>query len=97
MRLARVNDPHHASNMLHKARQVKHESVQVSAERLSPLENDAFTEVDNAFVESQLVEFFIDWIYHDFLHMKVMTESPKTFQAAEQSTLLEQKCKRDFT
>ena len=47
-----VNDPHYAFTMLHKARQVKHESVQVYAERLYSLANDAFTTVDKAVVES---------------------------------------------
>ena len=83
--------------MLCKARQVKHESVQVYAERLCDLVNDAFTKVDKAVVESQLVGFFIDGLYHDFLCMKVMRENPKTFQAAVQSALAEQICKRDFT
>ena len=39
LRFADVNDPHHAFTMLHKARQVKHESVQVYAERLHALTN----------------------------------------------------------
>ena len=54
------------------------------------LENDAFAKVDKAVVESQLVGFFIDGLYHDFLCMKVMRENPKTFQAAAQSALAEQ-------
>ena len=54
---AEVNDPHHAFNMLHKARLVKKDSVQVYAERLYALANDAFAEVDKVFVESQLVGF----------------------------------------
>ena len=65
--------------MVHKARQIKNESVQVYAERLHVLANDAFVKVDKAVVESQLVGFFIDGLYHDVLHMKVMRENPKTF------------------
>ena len=61
--------------MLHKARQVKNESVQVYAQRLYALANDAFTKVDKAVVELQLVAFFIDGLYHDFLCMKVMREN----------------------
>ena len=76
--------------MLHKARQVKNEPVQVYAERLYALTNDAFTKVDKAVVESQLVRFYIDGLYHDFLCMKIMREHPKTFQAAVQSALAEQ-------
>ena len=90
MRFAEVNDPHQAFTMLHKARQVKNESEQVYTERLYTLANDAFAKVDEAVVESQLVGFFIDGLYHDFLYMKVMRENPNTFQAAVQSLLTEQ-------
>ena len=90
MRFAEVNDPHHAFTMLHKARQVKYESVQVYAERLYALANDAFAKADKAVVKSQLVGFFIDGLYHDFLHRKVMRQNPKTLQAAVQSALSEQ-------
>ena len=60
MRFAEVNVPHHAFTMLCKARQVKHESVQVYAERLYAFANVAFAKVDEALVESQLVGFVID-------------------------------------
>ena len=46
--------------MLHKARQTKSETVQVYAERLFALANDAFAKVHKGVVESQLVGFFID-------------------------------------
>ena len=58
--------------------------------------NDAFVQVDKAVVESQLVGFFIDGLYHNFLNMKVMTENPKTFQAAVQSPLAEQNLRKKF-
>ena len=76
--------------MLHKARQVNHESVQVYGERLYALANGAFTKGDKAVVESQLVRFSLMGLYHDFLHMKVMRENPKTFQVSVQSALVEQ-------
>ena len=60
VRYAEVNDSIHAFTMLCKARQVKHGSVQAYAERLYALANHAFTKVDKAVVESQLVGFFID-------------------------------------
>ena len=60
------------------------------------LVSDAFKNVCKAFVGSLLVWFFIDGLYHYFLHMKVMRKNPKTFQAAVQSTTAEQICKRDF-
>ena len=69
-------------------RQFKNESVQVYAGRLHALANDTFAKVDKAVVETELVGFSIDGLYHDFLCMKAMRENPpKTFQAAVQSVL----------
>ena len=48
-------------------------------QRLYALANDPFAKGDMVDVESQLVGFFIDGLYHDFLCMKVMTKNPKTF------------------
>ena len=69
---------------------MKSETVQVYSEKLYALANDAFATVDKGVVESQLVGFFIDGLFHDYLRMKVMRENPKTFQAAVQSALAEQ-------
>ena len=80
IRLAEVNDSH-AFTMLHKARQRRSETVQVYAERLYALTNDAFAKVDKGVVESQLVGFFIDGLFHDYLGMKVMQEIHKTVEA----------------
>ena len=76
--------------MLHKARQTKHETGQVYAEQLYTLAHDTFAKLDKTVVESQLVDFFIDGLYHDYLHMKIMRENPKSFQNAVQSALAEQ-------
>ena len=96
VRFVEVNDSHHAFTMLHKARQSKHEKVQIDAERLYALANDAFAKMDKVVVESQLVGFFIYGLYHDFLRMKVMRENPKTFQAAVQSALGEKSLRKRF-
>ena len=45
IRFAEVNYSHHAFTKLHKARQTKNETVQVYAERLYALANDAFAKV----------------------------------------------------
>ena len=96
MRFAEVNDLHHAFTMFHKGRQVKNESVQFYKEILYALANDAFTKVDKAVVESQLVGLFIDGLYHDFLCMKLKGEKPKAFQAAVQSALVGQNLRKRF-
>ena len=59
-------------------------------EGLYAFANNAFTKEDSTVVESQLVGFVTDWLYHDFLCMKVMRENQKTFQTAVQSALAEQ-------
>ena len=69
---AEVNDQHHAFTMLCKAQQHKAETVQVYAERLYALVQDAFEKTNKALVESQLIGFFIDGLYYDFLCMKVL-------------------------
>ena len=67
--------------------------------RLKPFKfilKDAFEKTDKALVESQLIGFFIDGLYYDFLCMKVMGEGPKTFQRAVQSALAEQNFRKRF-
>ena len=83
VRFAKANDPHHAFTMLHKP-------------RLNALAKNAFAKVDKAVVESQLVGFFTDELYHDFLQIKVMRENPKGFQTAVQSGLAEQNLQKRF-
>ena len=51
VRCAEANDPHNVFTMLHKAKQVKHESVQVYIESMYTLEKDTFTKIDKANVE----------------------------------------------
>ena len=60
------------------------------------LAEDALEKTDKALVESHLIGFFIDGLYYDFLHIKVMREGPKTFQQAIQSALTEQNLRKRF-
>ena len=80
IRFAEISDSHHAFKMLCKARQTKSETVKVYADRLYTLANDAFAKVNKGVVESQLVGFFIDDLFHDYLRMNVMRENPKLFK-----------------
>ena len=96
IRYAEVNDSHHAFTVLHKERQTKSETVQVYAERLYALANDVFSTVDKDAVESKLVGFFIDGLFHDYLRMKVMWENPKNFQGSLQSALAERNLRKLF-
>ena len=58
---------------------------------------DAFVKVDKVVVELQLVGFFDDGLHYDFLHMKVMLQNPKTFQAAVQSALAQQNLLKEIS
>ena len=60
------------------------------------LAHDAFAKLDKTVVESQLVGFFINGLYHDYLRMKIMRENPKSFQNAVQSALAEQNLRKRF-
>ena len=83
--------------MLCKARQVKHESVQVYAERLYALANDSFAKVGKAVGESLLVGFFIHLLYYDFLPMKVMRENPKNISGCSTICIGRTKFARDIS
>ena len=96
VRFAEVNYPHHAFTMLHKLRQVKHESVQVYAERLYALANDVLTKVDNTVVESQLVGFFTYGLYMRFSIREGHKRKSKNISGCSKSALAEKNCKRDF-
>ena len=72
------------------------EPAHVYAEMLYALANEAFVKVDKAVVEPELVAFFFDGLYYDFLCMKVIRKNPKEFWAAVQSALAEQNLRKRF-
>ena len=96
IRFDEVNDSHHTFTMLLKIRQTKSETVQVYAEWLYDLANDTFAKVDKGVLESQLVGFFIDGLFHDYSRMKVMRVNPKMFQAAVLFVLAKQNLRKRF-
>ena len=57
VRFAKVNDPVMLLPCCIRQEHVRHESVQIYAERLYALENDSFTKVYKAVIEPQLVAF----------------------------------------
>ena len=61
LQFTEVNDSHHAFTMLCKPRQSKNETVQIYAERLYALANDAFAKMDKAVIESQLVSLLMGY------------------------------------
>ena len=81
-RLAEVTDPQHALMLLRKVRQKPNENIQVYAERMLALAEDAFIGQMGDSVQTQLVGFFIDRLAHDYMKMNVMRENPADLQAA---------------
>ena len=98
LRFAEISDPQHAFVLLRKIKQKPEENVQLHAERLLSLAEEAFTGQNGgmAAIEMQLVWFFIDGLAHNNLKMKVMRENPATLQAAVASAMTEQNLRKRF-
>lgn len=93
VRFAEVVDPQHALLLLRKVRQKQGEAIQVYAERLIGLGEDAFDAQNR---DTQLIGYFIDGLYHDYMKMKVMRENPQTLQQAVTSATNEQNLRKRF-
>ena len=91
-----VVDAQHALLLLRKVKQKVGETVQVYAERLLNLGEDAFEGQDVNAVQRQLVGYFIDGLREDNLKLKIMRENPDTFQAALATATREQNLRRRF-
>ena len=72
--------------------------MQVYAERLFALAQEAFAGQQGGLgaVEVQMIHFFVDGLYHDFLKMKVTCDNPNTFQGAVTAAMNEQNMHRRF-
>ena len=99
LRFSEVTDPQHALMLLRKVRQKEGESVQVYAERIMSLAEDAFggQGMLNRPIQDQLVGFFTDGLYQDYMKMKVMRDNPRTFQGAVDIALTEQNLRKRFS
>ena len=97
-RFAEIADPQHAFVLLRKIKQKPEENVQLYAERLLSLAEEAFTGQNGGVsaIERQLVGFFVDGFAYDYLKMKVMRENPTTLQAAVASAMTEQNLRKRF-
>ena len=86
VRFSEIVDQQHVLTLLRKIKQKPRESIQLFAERLLTLLEDAFDRDDAGALEQgaeqQLVAYFIDglWDYH--LNAKILRENPATFRAA---------------
>ena len=95
-RFAEVTDTQHALMLLRKVKQKQGESIQVYAERLMALGDEAFPHQVHAAIDQQLIGFFIDGLLHDYMKMKVMRDNPATLQQAITIATGEQNLRRRF-
>ena len=95
-RFGEVVDSQHALLLLRKVKQKPQETIQVYAERLLNLGEDAFEGQDNNAMQRQLVGYFIDGLHHDYMKMKVMRENPNTFNDAITAATREQNLRKRF-
>ncbi|XP_062620135.1 uncharacterized protein LOC134281720 [Saccostrea cucullata] len=90
MRFAEITDSQHAFMLLRQVKQEKFENVQIFAERLLSIAEEAYQGAqDMRVTENQLVGFFVDGLYSDRLKIKVMRDNPATMQDAINSARAE--------
>ena len=97
-RFAEILDPQYAFVLLRKIKQRPEENVQLYAERLPSLAEEAFKGQNSgvAAIERQLVGFFVDGLVHDYLKMRVMRKNSTTLRAAVASAMTEQNLRKKF-
>ena len=87
-RFALVSDSMHALTLLGRIRQGRNENVQIFAERLLNLAQQAFQDQGGPVMEQQLIGFFIDGLVSNAIKMRILRESPNTFQDAIKMVLV---------
>ncbi|MES9879658.1 MAG: hypothetical protein ABW185_02110 [Sedimenticola sp.] len=95
-RFADIVDPQHALLLLRRVKQKPSESVQVYAERLVAVGEDAFEGQARDAVDRQLIGYFIDGLYQDNLKMRIMRDNPTTMQQAITVATNEQNLRKRF-
>ena len=97
-RFSEITDSQHAFSLLRAVKQKPSESVQVYAERLLSLAQDAFAGAQGRMqaVEPQLIGFFTDGLSQDPIKFKVMRDAPNTLQGAIQTAMMEQNLRKRF-
>ena len=97
-RFADITDAHQAFAVLRKPKQKPNERVQLYAERLLNIAEDAYPLAgDRPVVEQQLINIFLDGLFFDYLKMKILREDPRTFEGAVQVALKEQNIRKRFS
>lgn len=97
-RFAEITDSQHALAIMREMRQNSNESLQIFAERILQVAEDAYTSenLEHEIIQKQLVDIFTDGLSFDFLRMKVLRENPKTLENAVQVAMREQNLRKRF-
>ena len=86
-----MTDPQQALSMLRRTRQKHTEGVQVYAERMLALAEDAWPDrITDKLVQCQLVDIFVDGLTSDTIARKLMRQQPDTMEAAVKLAATEQ-------
>lgn len=93
-RFAEISDAQHALSLLRQVKQKPGENIQVYAERLLILAENAYPGPGNPAVERQLTEIFIDGLRDDHLKLKLMRDRPATLQGAITAATTEQNLRK---
>lgn len=96
-RFSEVVDEQHAYMLLRKVHQKPGETVQVYAERLITLSEEAFPGQQGPAIQRQLVDIFVDGLLEDQLKMKILRENPATLDAAITTATNEQNLRKRFS
>lgn len=81
-RFSDVTDPQFALSVLRNIRQNQGENIQVFAERILSLAEEAFQGVNGDAVERQLIDTFVDGLTSDQSKLRILRSRPKTLQEA---------------
>lgn len=81
-RFSDVTDRYLAMSMLRTIRQKQEENIQIYAERLISLAEDAFDNEGSPVIERQLIDIFVDGLRENSLKLKVLRDKPDTLQKA---------------
>lgn len=95
-RFSDIVDSQHALLLLRNVKQKQNENIQVFAERLLTIGDDAFTGQPQVVADRQLVGFFIDGLMSNSIKLKVMRDDPQTMQHAIAIATTEQNLRKRF-
>ena len=92
-----ITDPQQALLMLRKLKQKRDEGVQIYAERLMTLAEDAWPDqLTETLVQQQLVNVYIDGLYADDIARRLLRQNPKTIEEAVKLAATEQNLRSRF-